>query len=228
MVSFWIKGAWPDLFAFFGGLGVAWLLGWRTKDLIWSLWLSSLVVGYASIIVGLIASAAVQVSHKDIKGKARIIAIPFVLFFTCFLLGFFTIHFGGFHFGHAVFLNAFFPLMESSLVDMNPLILLATVFSSYWFFLPMAFIAERKAFISVFGQASVHFTPMRPYINVVRMHLLIFFFAFVRVLGAENFFVYAVVYAVYFFPWSLLKKIRNPNEEGDGSGQLSQRRKRVR
>ena len=29
-----------------------------------------------------------------------------------FLLGFFTLHFGGFHFVHSVFLNAFFPITE--------------------------------------------------------------------------------------------------------------------
>ena len=38
------------------------------------------------------------------------------------------------------------------------------------------------------------------------MHLLIFFFFGAHFLGLENFAVYAVVYAVYFFPWRLVRK----------------------
>ena len=40
----------PDLIGFVLGLGVAWVSGWTTTDLVWSLWLSSLVVGYAMIL----------------------------------------------------------------------------------------------------------------------------------------------------------------------------------
>ena len=42
--------AWPDAVAFAGGLGLAWHFQWETRDLVWSLWLSSLVVGYAMIV----------------------------------------------------------------------------------------------------------------------------------------------------------------------------------
>jgi hypothetical protein len=38
------------------------------------------------------------------------------------------------------------------------------------------------------------------------MHLLIFFFAFAHFAGLDNFAVYAVVYAVYFFPWRMLTR----------------------
>jgi hypothetical protein len=41
---------------------------------------------------------------------------------------------------------------------------------------------------------------------VVRLHLLIFFFAAAHFLKLESFLVYAVVYAVYFFPWRLVKR----------------------
>ncbi|MFZ9682861.1 MAG: hypothetical protein ACO3DQ_06630 [Cephaloticoccus sp.] len=46
-----------------------------------------------------------------------------------------------------------------------------------------------------------------PYKNVIRMHLLIFFFAGVSAVGLDNFAVYAVVYAVYFFQWRLLRSM---------------------
>src|SRR3954465_7876525 len=42
--------AWPDALAFVAGLGMAWYFQWETRDLVWSLWLSSLVVGYAMIV----------------------------------------------------------------------------------------------------------------------------------------------------------------------------------
>ena len=46
-----------------------------------------------------------------------------------------------------------------------------------------------------------------PYKNVIRMHLLIFFFAFCHFMKVESFLVYAVVYSVYFFPWSTVKSL---------------------
>jgi hypothetical protein len=45
----------------------------------------------------------------------------------------------------------------------------------------------------------------RPYINVVRMHLLIFFFFACHMLKVESFLVYMVVYFVYFFPWKAFR-----------------------
>ena len=58
---------------------------------------------------------------------------------------------------------------------------------------------------------------MRPYMNVIRMHLLIFFFAFCWILKLDNFLIYAAVYAVYFFPWSELKK-QKPGNTAENNG----------
>jgi hypothetical protein len=44
-----------------------------------------------------------------------------------------------------------------------------------------------------------------PYRNVVRMHLLTFFFAFAHFARVDTFAVFTVVYAAYFFPWRLLR-----------------------
>jgi hypothetical protein len=38
------------------------------------------------------------------------------------------------------------------------------------------------------------------------MHIFIFFFFFAHFAKLENFAVYAVVYAVYFFPWRLVRR----------------------
>ena len=41
----------------------------------------------------------------------------------------------------------------------------------------------------------------RPYLNVVRLHLLIFAFAAISAARLESFGVFALAYAVYFSPW---------------------------
>ena len=46
---------------------------------------------------------------------------------------------------------------------------------------------------------------MAAYKNVVRLHVLIFFFAFASFMKVDSFAVYVVVYAVYFFPWRVLR-----------------------
>jgi hypothetical protein len=110
---------------------------------------------------------------------------------------------------------------------MPSLALYAEVFRRYWWFLPAAAIAERAAFrwnpneLAVAPDTSVKaedvarrlrkpregFTGMMaPYKNVVRLHLLIFFFAAAHFAKLDNFLVYAVVSAVYFFPWRLVRK----------------------
>jgi hypothetical protein len=53
-------------------------------------------------------------------------------------------------------------------------------------------------------KAGIQVIATAPYRNVVRMHLLIFFFAFASAMGLDSFGVYAVVFAVYFFPWRTL------------------------
>ena len=118
----WIS-ALPDAAAFLAGLAIAWYMGWNTRDLVWSLWLSSLLVGY-SIIVWKIFGPAL----RDFPRQA----------------------------GEGVGLGSRFAL----------------------------------AGIRVVGG----------------FFLLIFFFAhFARL---ENFAVYAGVYAVYFFPWKLVRGAR--------------------
>lgn len=201
--------AWPDALAFVVGLAIAALSGWKTGDLIWSLWLSSLVVGYA-MIVWAIFSRAWGRTGEMLGGL--------------FLLAFFTVHFGMFHFVHSMFVNQFFPLNGGGGAHGAPDYV--EVFMRYGIWLPVAFFAERAAFTKPparVASASVKASDiatrkaregggmmMRPYINVVRLHLLIFFFVFAHAMKWENVAIYAVVYAVYFFPWRLL---RRPAEE---------------
>jgi len=208
--------AWPDAVAFAAGLGLAWGTGWKTADLVWSLWLSSLTVGYATIVWGALQPAVMQFREGATgRGVAAVVG-------GFALIAFFTVHFGIFHAAHAAFLNQFFPLFpEHKQMGFIDFTLLAEVVRRYGWFVPVALLAERQAFrlpvappeppaMSVKAadiaarkarQAIGSLTMFQPYLNVVRLHLLIFFFAAVHFAQLENFATYAVVYAVYFFPW---------------------------
>lgn len=229
--SRWIA-AWPDAVAFAIGLGVAGVFGWRTRDLVWSLWLSSLVVGYAMIVRGLAVPgmAVIRASGRGEDAPGKVVA---VVFGGVFVLGFFTVHFGGFHLVHSVFLNAFFPVVTGGTAAGSGMPPYGEVLLRYWWFLPAAVVAERRALWAPpagqgkgareagdsagaaasgaerqsWGEGEAMVAPYR---NVVRLHLLIFFFAFAHFVKLESFVVFAVVYAVYFFPWGLLKGTRAP------------------
>jgi hypothetical protein len=231
---------WPDALAFGVGLGLAWFLRWETTDLVWSLWLSSLVVGYAMIVWTIsrglrefAGNASADLAPGRTTGKVMVGGM--LLAGALFMLAFFTVHFGGFHLGHSVFLNLFFPV-HSGDVGLGPWPGWETygeVVARYWIFLPVAFIAERAAFKAPtpheFDDGSVTVEAiarrkarnlagdgggamMAPYKNVMRMHLLIFFFAGAHAAKADNFLVYTVVYAVYFFPWRLLRRKAMPGK----------------
>ena len=44
-----------------------------------------------------------------------------------------------------------------------------------------------------------------PYLQVMRMHLVIIAFGAVHAARRESFVVYALIYAVFFFPWRLVR-----------------------
>ena len=223
----WVS-AWPDALAFVGGLALAWFNEWQTKDLVWSLWLSSLVVGYAMIvwnIFGPIRLRLQQVASEAASPAPQVALGSLYLAGGLFMLAFFTVHFGAFHFGHSFFLNIFFPVGGGKSPGFPGPALYWQVVRDYWPFVLVAAVAERQAFSSPIPVVSAGDTAvtkeaiaarkpkfavgenmMTPYQNVIRLHVLIFFFAFASFMKLENFLVYAVVYAVYFFPWRLVKR----------------------
>lgn len=231
----WLS-AWPDALAFAVGLGAAWWAGWSSADLVWSLWLSSLVVGYATIvwIVGQRAGAMAAIAwgtRTDPLSSPWVVAAFFgvILFFAAFTLGFFTVHFGGFHYVHSQLLLNFFPLDAPGAASANwaDRATYLEVLRRYWIFLPSAFLSHRAAFLrkplpvdrerwleSLTGSGKKNRDQfLDPYRNVMRMHGLIFFFFLAHFAKLDNFVLYAVVYVVYFFPWRLVR----------GEGSVAQR-----
>ncbi len=224
--------AWPDALAFSVGLAVAWWAGWNAGDLVWSLWLSSLVVGY-SIIIWTIAQPAFELGRSAWKSALASgnTASPWpfwALLFVgaLFFVAFFTVHFGMFHYIHSQLLISFFPIDTGGAghLDWADRSTYVEVMRRYWTFLPAAFLAERAAFmtkplslngdsslVSVVGAVAGKPAKARelmwgPYRNVMRIHALIFFFFLAHFAKLDNFVVYAVVYAVYFFPWRLVRR----------------------
>lgn len=240
----------PDILAFAIGLALAYYLEWETTDLVWSLWLCSLVLGYTTILATIASGGYIlanAVKHIDPIRKHRKPVMIAGIGGGLFFLGFFSLHFCGFHAGHSVFLNQFFPV-EGMPKDgfgaafMNPPLLWMLVFTHlvqpYGIFIIPALIAERKHVFKpltravslvqairsgvaanneinigvvsarIKEQKFFHDVMGRPYINVVRMHLLIFFFAISHFLKMDSFIVYAVVYSVYFFPWGEIRELR--------------------
>jgi len=220
--------AWPDALAFVVGLAVARWAGWTAGDLIWSLWLSSLVVGFATI-VWFVGNPAVVLpvlawkSRNEIGNSlgSMVTFMTVVLLGAALMLAFFAVHFGGFHFVHSGFLLSWFPIDVPGVAhpEMGGKAVYLEVLRRYWVFLPAAFLSHRAAFMSApltldgkrwvesfarNGEAKRQFF-LGPYQNVLRMHALIFCFGFAHYAKLENFAVYTVIYAVYFFPWRLVR-----------------------
>ena len=189
-----------DGLAFVITVVLAGVLRWEAGDLIWGLWVSSLCVGYAYIVTSIVMGVL------QAEGPGRIVMGALGLF----LLAFFSVHFGMFHFIHSVFLNGFFPLIEEGRGFPNIFAVLATAWTRYWPIVVTTFISRWSDFpfkrtVSLAGGE----TMMKPYANVVRMHLLIFVFAGLHAAKMSQYAVYPVLFA-YFFPWgAVIKEARS-------------------
>lgn len=234
-----MKDYWLDFVAFVFGLSVAWFADWQTGDLIWSLWLSSLSVGYLTMLLTLAAGGVLSyyiITHEEYPKRYRAHGILVATLLCGLLFWFFCFHFGAFHAGHASFLTTLYPIegltskpFGSAFNDPLALwaIALEHIMPHYGIFIiPMA-ISERRhlarplknafavlrnrtlnseSFLRADTKPQFGDPFFRPYINVVRMHVLIFVLAIGSQLNIDNFALYALVYFVYFFPWSVFKK----------------------
>ena len=211
-----------ELTGFFLSLVLAIALGWSLPDLVWSMWLSSLVIGFAYIVY------SIYHSSSAIKNKAgRVLAIIFPVLF-------FMVHFGGFHFVHSIFLNAFLTpggIMDlqgnwemlpsehgngitfvnkdapkdADIMDFLPDYPL--IFRTYFWILPIAFLSN----ISLFSTPEKG--PALAYKNVIKLHLLIFIFAGLAAAHLNLFYIYLFTFAWFFFPFSAFLPAGNKYKE---------------
>ena len=252
---------------------------WTAKDLLWSLWISSLSIGYFTLCAGFAGNLAKGhvVDHVPAKEDgttkknppgvvlAVFFLIPVIGFFgfskitviyavfalisvvaafykfkleqkgekaglllnlvinfppSIFILVFFTVHFGGFHFIHSIFLNGFYPLIEESPFGKTPdqtFIMFAKIieysFKHYWMFILASAGSSFASISSAFRGEGGNFM-FEPYKNVIKMHIMIFVIAFAGAAGLHNFILYAVLF-LYFFP--VASFFKKKKEEAAGS-----------
>jgi len=178
-----------DVVAFSCAIIMAGVFRWEATDLIWGLWLSSLVVGYATIVSTIIVS--VRGSELPLA-----LAVPGALG----LLGFFTVHFGGFHVAHGAFLGGFFPPEGVEGMESSPLNVFPVIVKLYWPFVLVTLVAKISHIVPKKAKLAMGDHLMKPYGNVIKMHMLIFVFAALSGFGLTRYAVYPVLIA-YFFPW---------------------------
>ena len=195
---------------------IAWLQDWQAADIAWSMWISSLVTGYAWIVVTILTSGHQIMYSNGFGGKmpANVKAQPpasAMIVLGLFLLGFFTVHFGGFHFGHAQFLKIFFPtegIDEGT--DFREIIL--TSLALYWPFVTIT-MAERSMALYRAAQEGKTFNLFAPYLAVVKNHLMIIFIGFTSLLIKQEQVLWLLL-AFYFFPYgNFLKGEDSPSTE---------------
>jgi len=258
---------------------------WSVTDLLWSLWISSLLIGYSYILVSILASLVVTDARifggekgsridtfgasivfnfflfmmalfstgfslitlvlflvliistalaldKETKKKLKLEFIPSVptfisrLFFmlpmSLFFLGFFTVHFVGFHLAHSMFLNDFFPLVENTTYDggFDGFVdyiknILQTTISRYWVFIGFSGFSRWKSYTDLF-QTSVGSSMFMPYKNVIRMHFTIFLIAALNAANASQYLLYTV-FIIYFLPAVDLFRLVFPKKSTDST-----------
>ncbi len=214
------------LFSFLIMLLAAVAQKWTATDMVWSLWISSLVLGYSFIVTAIIAmffggkdmgSIGVIASKvgESYQGGMKVLKVGGAVF----MLGFFSFHFLFFHFVHSVFLNQFFPLVRSDVFDGMGIgyffTLIATCVRRFWPFILTSALSQIGKYVRAFQQVDTSLLSM-PYKNVVRMHLSIFVFAFLHIAGVPSIALYFVMF-VYFFPmrdlWNFLRGATKSSEE---------------
>ena len=190
-----------DLIAFFATVFCAAAFDWRATGLVWGLWLSSLTFGYTYIVIAIFRGALIEGGDGKPHGMTtRIVAgVPLLLFFS--------FHFGMFHFVHGAFLSQFFPFEGSSSFGFpNPLSMFLGALSGYWPMVVATFVSRYKDLpVGDLSNGSKGMVMVGPYVNVVRMHLLIFVFAGLHAVGLSGLAIYPVLF-FYFFPWKSFLK----------------------
>jgi hypothetical protein len=266
-VSGWVK----DLASFATIVTIAAWQGWQARELIWGLWISSLVVGYGFILVtslspyfsgqvptdakvpkqmrelsavgmnffvtiaaffflglssripwivllvnAVFGAAAIFLARRAKNGPESVMGLVARRFFTytpyvLFTLGFFTIHFGGFHFVHGMFLNAFFPIVEGTPFGESiggtfafVLGIVQTAARSYWPFVLITAWSRLGDMKNAIGPGREP-NMFLPYVSVIKMHILIFVFAGLSAAGLEYWALYPVL-LFYFFPTAQILK----------------------
>ena len=177
---------------------------WNPSDIVWSLWTTSLALGYVYIILWHIGPMLHRSQHRGRGGPFSLFTLVFIFF-----------HFSFFHFVHSVFLNQFFP---NPLLNISPFprggiggivdqffTTLGSAFFIYWPFVLTSAFSRFDIYAEALNDKNAQM--MTPYKNVARMHIMIIVFGFMTVAGLTSYALYLVL-IFHFFPLNMLKQIR--------------------
>lgn len=201
-----------------------------TTDLVWSFWISSLVLGYSYILMKLFIQQKIlfrdyftKILEVELSNNVilRYIILPLLMVFpTIFLLSFFTIHFGFFHMGHALFLGSIFPLDIIGKIDFNffespeRFSLIVVLVKAFFPLIIMTAINDKKllnVFKSLFVNSHHELRKNHkemgkllfyPYIRVIKIHFLIFLTLALKSINIHDFWMYFIIFSFLYFPFS--------------------------
>lgn len=184
---------------------VAILEDWQAVDIVWSMWVSSLVSGYAMILVAV--AAGMRRGPDPSSGQSRSRTWPALLAASLFLLAFFSVHFLMFHYVHAAITHGFFPLPGVP-GDETPALpgLVHVALGAYWPVV-LASLAVRVDGFRAAATGDTRKAMTLPYAYVVKNHVMIFIVAALDASGLRAYILYAL-FAWYFFPFELLRRSR--------------------
>lgn len=209
-----------EIFAFGGTLALAYFSGWRAKDLIWSLWLSSLVVGFLSVLV--------SGGRRIIRPDATMVERAFSIIGALGAILTFSVHFGLFHYVYASILDLLMPLMDHpGRVYVGKLTWMGGTSFSFWETLGIAIVQYWPVVLlnvmrdrqSVLASSVMTGKETAPYLIILKLHFLVMGLGACYGLGLDSFPVYAAVYTLLFSPaklWRMIFKRKPSSGESGG------------
>lgn len=205
----WMNSWFVSLLFFAYTLGLAYWQHWTATDIVWSMWFASLVSGYVLILCSIFGRAP-GASGKAASGADGIGK-------SLFLLAFFSIHFIGFHFGHAQVMSSFFPFSDQRLAFPE---LLEQCAQRYWAFILVALVNVWPLLRSNW-QTESKLRLEEPYKAVMRNHIMIFIVAFATQVVNQQQLLYLLL-IFYFFPFARLRTLFS--RESINAGRVRDRR----
>ena len=117
-------------------------------------------------------------------------------------------------------LNLFFPLVKENFGPPNVFTLIATALAAYWPFVLMTFVSRVRDFPWRRDADDEGKAMFAPYLNVIRMHLLIFIFGGLYLLHLANLAIFPVL-LFYFFPWRIFNRERKAQSQSQAQNALA-------
>jgi hypothetical protein len=196
-----------EVAVFVGTLALAYWSGWTTKDMIWSLWLSSLCFGYLSV-----ASTGVR---RTVRPGLNAVERSFSFAGMIGSLFALSIHFGPFHYIYAAILDLLMPLMaHPDRVYIGKLTWKGGMMFSFWETLAIAIARYWPvAAMNIWRDRSILLSDdaakknLNPYKAILRLHFLVMGLGMCYGLGLDSFPVFALVFTALYSPATIWKKI---------------------